>query len=111
MTHSYAKDKIHYTKEIDDESSIKEPGFTQISQCPKCLSIFNIEFEHKCKLGWKWCSICGLDLHKKGKEKLVNGVKYVTMPSKKHYNILDKLVCWECAFKIVKEFKHDKEKS
>ena len=105
MTHSYAKDKIHYTKEIDDESNIKEPGFTQISQCPKCLSIFNITHEHKCKLGYRWCSICSMDLHKKGKEVLHNGIKYVSFRYKKSFNIMDKIVCWECAFKIVKEFK------
>lgn len=90
---------------IDDDSTIINPKDTQLTQCPKCLSLFNIGFEHKCKLGWKWCSICGLDLHKNGKEVIYNGRKYNTMPIKKSFNIWDKLICWQCAFKIVKVFK------
>ena len=105
------KDKIHSIKQIDEDSNISTPKDTQISQCPKCLSIFNMDHKHTCSLGWKWCSICGLDLHKKGKETIHNGIKYITMPYKKSFNIMNKIICWECAFKIVKEFKHDKEKS
>ena len=105
------KDKPHNIKPIDDYSNITTPKDIQITQCPKCLSIFNMGHTHKCNLGWKWCSVCGLDLHKKGKEIIRNGIKYVTMPYKKSFHIMDKIICWECAFKIVKEFKHDKEKS
>ena len=105
------KDKIHKVNPINDESNIISPKDTQITQCPKCLSIFNMGHNHKCHLGWKWCSICSLDLHKKGKEVMRDGIKYVTMPYKKSFHIMDKIICWECAFKIVKEFKHDKEKS
>ncbi len=98
------KDKIKQDKELDDYSYIGESKQTDMVQCPKCLSLLKFGFKHECKLGWRWCSICGLDLHKKGKEVINNGIKYVTMPYKKSYNIIDKLVCWECAFKIVKVF-------
>ena len=101
------KDKIKQEKELDDCSHIGVPNTTDMTQCPNCLSLFNIGFEHKCKLGWKWCSICGLDLHKKGKEVIRNGIKYITMPYKKSYNIMDKIICWQCAFKIVKVFNKD----
>ena len=90
---------------LSDDATIINPNDSQFTQCPKCLSIFNIKLRHECKLGWKWCSICGLDLHKKGKEILHNGVKYITLPYKKSFNIMDKIVCWNCAFKIVKAFK------
>lgn len=103
------KDKIKQEKEVDDCSHIGIPKTTDMVQCPKCLSLFNLGFDHKCKLGWMWCSVCGLDLHKKGKEIIRNGRKYVTMPYKKSYNIMDKLICWQCAFKLVKAFKHDKD--
>ncbi len=103
------KDKIHRVKSIDDESNIYTQKDTQITQCPKCLSIFNLGFEHKCSIGWKWCSICSLDLHKKGKEITHNGNKYVTFAYKKSFGIMDKIVCWECAFKIVKQFKEYKK--
>lgn len=96
---------------IDDDSHIQKRNDTQITQCPKCLSIFNFGHKHQCRLGWKWCSICGLDLHKKGKTVINNGIKYVTMPYRKSFRILDKIICWECAFKIVKEFKNDKKES
>lgn len=103
------KDKIHKVKSIDDESNISTYKETQTTQCPKCLSIFNLGFEHKCSLGWKWCSICSLDLHKRGKEVIHNGIKYITMPSKKSFNVIDKIICYECAFKIVKQFKEYKK--
>ena len=100
------KDKLKPSKPIDDESGpILNRPESQLVQCPKCLSLFNLGFNHKCKIGWHVCSICGLDLHKKGKEILHNGIKYVTMPYKKSFNIMNKIICWECAFKIVKMFK------
>ena len=106
---SYSKDKKHKIESIDDDSNIHTKKDIQTSQCPKCLSIFSIGCDHKCSIGWKWCSICGLDLHKKGKEILHNGIKYVTLPYKKSFHIMDKIVCWECAFKIVKAFKEYKK--
>lgn len=100
------KDKLKPSRIIDDESGpILHKPESQLVQCPKCLSLFNLGFNHKCKTGYHLCSICGLDLHKEGKEKLINGIKYISFRYKKSFNIINKIICWNCAFKIVKMFK------
>ena len=100
------KDKIKKPKEIDDYTYIFDNADLEDTfQCPNCMALFNKKNKHECKLGWKWCSICGLDLHKKSKPVLHNGIKYITLPYKKSFKIIDKIVCWNCVFNLVKQFK------
>ena len=82
------KDKIKELKPIDDNTSIPKINPVQLI-----------------KINWNTCVICGLDLSKKGKTRIINGIKYVTFERKKHYKLWDKQVCWNCVFGLVKQFK------
>ena len=102
------KDKIKKPKDIDDYSNIIPPKENTLYQCPFCLSLADKTVKHECNEPYGFCSICGLTLKKKSKEVMLpNGRRYITMPSKKYFRIIKSLICWECAFKIVKVFKNE----
>ena len=81
------KDKIKEPKEIDDDTNIVKPS-------PPQPVTYN----------WNHCVICGLDLSKKGKERVINGTKYVSMLSKKYFTLCSKKICWNCVFNLHKQF-------
>ena len=83
------KDKIKPLKEINDDTSIITPN-------PVQPTVFR----------WNSCVICGMDLHKNNpKKRIINGVQYVSLASKKHYTLWGKKICWNCVFGLVKQFK------
>ena len=56
-------------------------------------------------INWNTCVICGLDLSKKGKKYNMNGTDYMIFGYKKHFRLCDRMICWNCVFNLVKEFK------
>lgn len=83
------KDKIKIPKIIDDNTSI-----------PKINPVQPII------INWNTCIICGMDLSKKNpKKRLINGIQYVSMESKKSFTLWGKKICWNCVFNLVKQFK------
>ena len=101
------KDKIKIPQPIHDDTRVKIPKIETI-QCSKCLATYvDSSMGHKCTQGWHRCSICGLSLEKKQKTKIINGIGYVSLNTKKSFRIWDKIVCWSCVFMLVKEFKRD----
>ena len=101
------KDKIKQNKIIDDNSNIISSKDTDTFQCPYCLGLFHIGTKHECKVGHHVCTICGLNLTKKEKTHIWHGIKMIRFRYKKSFNIMNKVVCWECAFKLVKQFKNN----
>lgn len=84
------KDKLKPIKPIEDNTSIIKPNPIQ-----------------PIKINWNTCIICGLDLHKQGKTRVINGIKYTTFEYKKYYKLWDKQICWNCTFKLTKQFQKD----
>lgn len=85
------KDKIKIPKIIDDNTSIIIPNPVQPI------------IPH-----WNSCVICGMDLSKKSpKKRLINGIEYVSLASKKHYTLWGKKICWNCVFNLHKQFLKD----
>ena len=97
---------------IDDCSSIIKTNPSDVKQCPKCYQLFTKE--HKCdskEYYWsRWsCTICKISLEKQTKKKrMLNGKIYYTYGSKKHFNIINSVVCYNCAMRITRMLKNDK---
>lgn len=108
------KDKIKKEKTVDDFTTLSKESVSDLAQCPKCMALFNITKGHQChKNGgwWGWgCSVCHSDLSG-AKRKIISptGRTVTYHKTKKYYNLMDKIICWECAFRLVKEFTHDIE--
>lgn len=107
MTHSYTKDKIKPVKKVDDDTNMYNENESDLSQCPFCKKLLNINAKHQCIETHFVCSICSISLDKKSKEVNHDGIKYHTMPKKKHYRLVNSLICWNCVFKLVKQMKND----
>lgn len=91
---------------IDDCSSIIKTNPSDVHQCPKCLQLFNKE--HKCgENGWS-CTVCGISLNKQHKVSLYKGQRMWSFGFKKHYNIINAVICHNCAIKIARMLKDDK---
>lgn len=101
------KDKIKVSKPVDENSTTVNKKDTDLIQCPYCKKLEHVGNAHECNENYFVCTICGVDLHKKSKEVKSFGHKYHTMPSKKFYSIINSIICWGCAFKIVKAFKSE----
>lgn len=105
------KDKKKPTPVITDDTSIISRNPNDLDQCPYCRCLFTKGSKHSCKeSGWGRfsCTLCNMQLdNMKEKYSIWNGHKVVRMRSKKHYYIASGIVCWNCAFKIVKEFKKE----
>lgn len=84
------KDKIKPIKPVDDNTSIIQLHPTQ-----------------QVRMNWNTCIVCGLDLSKKGKTRIIKGVKYVSIEHKKYFKLWDKQICWNCVFNLVKKFKNE----
>ena len=83
------KDKLKTPKPIDDDTTIPKIN-------PAQPIIIN----------WNTCIICGLDLSKKGKKRIINGIGYTSIEYKKYFKLWDKQICWNCVFNLVKQFKN-----
>lgn len=100
------KDKIKKLKEITDDTGIINPKSSDLKQCPLCRQLFTKN--HKCNESWHVCTICNLSLEKKQKNVKYGNTIYVTLGrSKKHYKIMNSLICYNCACSIVRELKNE----
>lgn len=102
------KDKIKTPKPIDDDTTLwTDKELKDLTQCPYCYALFPIASKHYCKLGYI-CSICAIDIRKKSKESLSPmGHKWVSFSFKKYFKVADKIICWNCAFNIVRLWKKE----
>ncbi len=90
------RDKVKKPNITDDNSHIGESRKSEVKQCPKCLQLFTKN--HKCHNGWTYCTICGLELFREIKKTGHSSLK-------KHYRVINSLICNNCACKIVRMMK------
>jgi len=105
------RDKVKPIKKITDEDTLISLNESDLTQCPYCKRLYNINTYHICDIkkdlsDWMVCSICSIGLHKKPKKVVMsNGRSYTSTRSKKYIRIISSLICWNCAMKITHEIK------
>ena len=96
------KDKIKKVKPITDNTNVLSTNPLDTVQCPYCKSLHSINVLHQCNTNKHGvCSICGKDMITK------TGLRW---KFKKSFTYCAKIICWDCAFNIHKQFKKENEK-
>ncbi|KEQ56548.1 hypothetical protein SCCGRSA3_02037 [Marine Group I thaumarchaeote SCGC RSA3] len=86
---------------IDDDSKINIPNESDLTQCGKCLKLFN--GNHVCKKEFRYCTICRVSLD----SKFIKRKQFYTLKTKKYFKISNSIVCYQCACNIARELKID----
>ena len=94
------KDRIKKPKEITDCTSIIQKQDSDLIQCPKCFQLF--KEDHRCDERWRVCTICRIDLKKENKKD-----NWFSFKTKKHYRLINSLICYQCACKVTRMLKID----
>jgi hypothetical protein len=97
------KDKVKTPRPITEDSTIKTNNPQDFTQCPYCYQI--IIGKHNCNDKWHGCSICHINLDKTGKERVFLGHRYISLGLKKHFRLINSLICYNCACKIARMLK------